>query len=70
MNTAFQVGDLVQANTNEQGLASDAQYTVVDVIETRFVFGNFVCYVLNDPLDLDGNKIAVRNGHLLLSKVA
>lgn len=70
MNTTFKIGDLVQANTTAQGLASDTEYTVLDVIETRFAFGNFVCYVLTDPLDLDGTKIAVRNGHLLLSKVA
>jgi hypothetical protein len=70
MNTTFQIGDTVQANSDAQGLVRDIQYTILDVIETRFTFGNFVCYVLNDPQDLDGTKIAVRNGHLLLSKVA
>ena len=70
MNTTFKTGDVVQANTTAQGMTKDAEYTIVDVIETRTFAGNFVCYVLNDPSDLDGMKIAIRNGHLLLSKVA
>ena len=68
MNTTFQVGDLVQAHTTAQGMARFARYVIIDVVEQNTGFGNFVTYVVKD--DLDGSNLAIRNGHLLLSKVA
>lgn len=68
MNTTFQAGDVVQANATAQGMFRFARYTIVDVVERHTAFGNFVAYVLEDATD--GSQIAVRNGHLLLSKVA
>jgi hypothetical protein len=66
--TAFKIGDTVQATASAQGMARYQRYTVVDVVEQFTAFGNFVTYVVHD--DLDDSNLAVRNGHMLMTKVA
>jgi hypothetical protein len=63
--TNFKAGQEVIATATAQGMSRFAKYVILDVIERHTGFGTFVTYVLID--ELDGSKLAIGNGHLLLA---
>lgn len=65
-NTRFQIGQIVTANTNFQGLTKGNNYKITDIAITYEVFGKMVTYYIWD--DATNEELAIRNGHLILSE--
>ena len=68
MATKFEIGELVKAMENTQGLAKGQTYEVFDIFEIPVgIFGTVVEYTLKDSQN--ETIPGIRNGHLILESV-
>lgn len=63
--TAHKIGDRVRSNVDTQLLVKGREYEVVDAIESYMIGSTYVTYVVQDEA---GDRFAVCNGHLVLSR--
>jgi hypothetical protein len=64
MNTKFQIGDKVVAETTAQGMTVGSTYKVINMKFEYTAFGTFVVYMITDGV----KDLTIGNGHMLLSK--
>lgn len=67
MNTAFNIGDLVEAQLDVQGLEAGRVYSVEDISVRATPFGEFVTYLVTPDVGA-GDMQWVGNGHLVLKR--
>lgn len=68
-NTRFQIGQIVTANTNAQGLTKGNNYKIVDLIQQHATWGTYVQYFLaGNSEECKNGLLVISNGHLILSE--